>query len=134
MSLVAKEYENPYRTIESRLLRNARRLEELYREMNKVDDLDLYSEAVDIENSIAETPAGSVEEAAVQLMLVAGFLECLRTDEGIDPENLLENMERLTRSALSAVLRDTGIDLAEYGGERYVPKRTDPFLEARRPN
>ncbi len=120
---------------ESTLLRQARRLEALYRESNRGDHcIDLYNEILVVEDHIAMTPASDLSEAAVQLMLVSAFAECLRTSDGDDPVGLLDKMERLARSALSIVVLHAGIDLADYGGERYTPERTNPFRKACRLN
>jgi hypothetical protein len=35
---------------------------------------------------------------------------------------------------LSAVVRETGVDLTEFGGERYTPVYTDPFRKIVRCN
>ena len=44
-----------------------------------------------------------------------------------DTDQILLKMERLIRSALSAMVRETGVDLAEFAGDRYAPDYTDPF-------
>jgi hypothetical protein len=119
---------------ESVLLQNARRLEELYQAAEKLDRLDLDQETEAIETFISQTPAETLVEAAVQLMLAVGLAECVRENASEDPEDLLRKIERLTRSALSVVVDHAGVALAEYGGERYAPQRTDPFLKIRRLN
>lgn len=118
------------KSTESTMFRYARRLEELHNEMNKDDHIDLYSEAEQIESSMSEIAATGIDEAAVQLMLVAGYLECIRENQEGEFVALIKSMERLTRSALSAVVKKANIDLTEFGGERYVPERTNPFPKA----
>ena len=69
-------------------------------------------------------------EAAVQVMLASAYIERVREDLVEDTEVILQKMERLVRSALAAVVRETGVNLAEYGGDRYAPSYTDPFRKS----
>jgi len=62
-------------------------------------------------------------------MLASAFIERIREDLVGDQDELLRKMERLVRSALSAVVRETGVNLSEFGGDRYTPLSTDPFRQ-----
>ncbi len=116
----------------SPILGLARRLELLHRESEGMDDLDPVSEVAALEEEIARNPATDLTDAAVQVMLASAHIERLREGLVADTEEALHRMERLLRSALSAVVRETGMDLAEFGGERYTPSYTDPFRRAAR--
>ncbi len=110
-----------------RILAMARRLEQLYREEEVRGCFSLGREIISIEGDIAENPATSLSEAAVQAMLAAALVERLREDIVEDTDAVLRRLECLVRSVLSALVRETGVDLREYGGERYAPSYTDPF-------
>ena len=110
----------------------ARRLELLHQESEEMDDLDPGSEVAALEEEVARNPATDLTDAAVQVMLAAAHIERLREGLVADTEAALHRMERLLRSALSAVLRETGINLAALGGERYTPSYTDPIHRAAR--
>ena len=60
-------------------------------------------------------------------MLASAYLERVREELVDDTEQILVQMERLIRSALSALVRESGVNLAEFAGERYAPEYTDPF-------
>ena len=109
------------------ILSVARRLEQLYQEMDNADHR-LWSGLVSaLEQEIAATPASSLREAAIQMMLASAYIEHLREDLVDDVDGLLDRMSCLLRSALNALVRDAGVDLSEYAGERYAPSHTDPF-------
>ncbi len=116
------------------ILSLARRLERLYQKEQALDAYFLQNEISALEDEITANPATSLQEAAVQVMLAAAFIERIREDLVGDPDELLRKMERLVRSALSAVVRETGVNLAEFGGDRYAPIYTDPFGQISRFN
>jgi hypothetical protein len=109
------------------ILALARRLESLYQEAESFDCLGWESEISALEDEIGANPATSLAEAAVQVMLVAAYIERVREDLVEDADQVLDRMERLVRSVLSAVVRESGVNLAEFAGERYAPEYTDPF-------
>ena len=116
------------------ILSLASRLERLYQKEQALDVNSLQTEIAALEDEIAANPATSLQEAAVQVMLAAAFIERIREDLVGDPDELLMKMGRLVRSALSAVVRETGVNLAEFGGDRYAPVYTDPFRQSSRFN
>ncbi len=116
------------------ILNLARRLELLYREEQSQGTFSLGAEIEALESEIAENPASTLQEAAVQIMLVSAFIERAREDLAEDPDGLLRQMDQLARSALSAVVRETGVNLSEFGGDRYAPVYTDPFRQRARCN
>ena len=116
------------------ILSLARRLERLYQKEQALDAYCLQTEISALEDEISANPATSLQEAAVQVMLAAAFIERIREDLVGDPDEVLSKMERLMRSALSAVVRETGVNLAEFGGDRYAPIYTDPFGQTSRFN
>lgn len=116
------------------ILSLARRLERLYQKDQVLDAYSLQIEISALEDEIAANPATSLQEAAVQVMLTAAFIERIREDLVGDVDELLSKMECLVRSALSAVVRETGVDLSEFGGDRYTPVYTDPFRQKSRCN
>ncbi len=116
-------------THNSPILSLAKRLEAHYQQAEQFDFKSWGSEISALEDEIAANPATSLAEAAVQVMLVAAYIERVREDLIDDTDLVLQKMERLVRSALSAVVRETGFNLAEYGGERYAPAYTDPFRQ-----
>ena len=105
----------------------ARRLECIFQESEDRDMSSFGAEILALEREIAENPATSLAEAAIQVMLAAAYVERVREDLVDDTEEALNKMERLIRSALSAVVREAGVDLDQYGGRRYAPSYTDPF-------
>lgn len=105
----------------------ARRLEILYRQAERSDNLSWGAEISALEDEITENPATSIPEAAIQIMLASAFIERVREDLVEDTDSILQKMERLVRSALSAVVRESGVDLTEFGGNRYAPEYTNPF-------
>ncbi|MDH3595913.1 MAG: hypothetical protein OEU09_23590 [Rhodospirillales bacterium] len=109
------------------ILSLARRLESLYQQAESFDFLSWGSEISALEDEISASPATSLAEAAVQVMLASAYIERVREDLVEDTDQVLEKMERLVRSALSAVVRESGVNLAEFAGERYAPEYTDPF-------
>lgn len=109
------------------ILSLARRLESLYQQAESFDFLTWGSEISALEDEISASPATSLAEAAVQIMLASAYIERVREDVVEDTDEVLEKMERLVRSALSAVVREAGVNLAELAGERYAPEYTDPF-------
>jgi hypothetical protein len=109
------------------ILSLARRLESLYQKAESFDFLSWGSEISALEDEISASPATSLAEAAVQVMLASAYIERVREDLVEDTDQVLEKMERLVRSALSAVVRESGVNLAEVAGERYTPEYTDPF-------
>lgn len=112
----------------------ARRLEGIYQESEDRDVASFGSEILALEREIADNPATSLPEAAIQVMLAAAYVERVREDLVDDTEEALNKMERLIRSALSAVVREAGVNLDEYGGRRYAPEYTDPFCRAAKPH
>ncbi|MDH3473996.1 MAG: hypothetical protein OEM59_09900 [Rhodospirillales bacterium] len=116
------------------ILAMARRLELLYQEEQGLGTFSLTDEIEALEIEISENPATTLQEAAVQVMLISAFIERVREDLAEDTDALLKRMARMARSALSAVVRETGVDLAEFGGERYTPIYTDPFRKIVRCN
>lgn len=109
------------------ILSVARRLEHLHQEMENNDHQLWLSLVAALEEDIAANPASSLGEAAVQMMLASAYVEHLREDLVDDVDGMLDRMSHLLRSALSALVRDAGVDLSEYAGERYAPSHTDPF-------
>ena len=109
------------------ILSFARRLETLYQQADSFDFLSWGSEISALEDEISANPATSLPEAAVQIMLASAYLERVREELVDDTDQILLKMERLIRSALSAMVRETGVDLAEFAGDRYAPDYTDPF-------
>jgi hypothetical protein len=109
------------------ILSLARRLEALYQQADSCDFLSWGSEISALEDEISASPATCLPEAAVQIMLASAYLERVREELVDDTEQILHQMERLIRSALSALVRESGVNLAEFAGERYAPEYTDPF-------
>jgi hypothetical protein len=109
------------------ILSLARRLESMYQQAESFDFLSWGSEISALEDEISASPATSLAEAAVQIMLASAYIERVREDLVEDTDQVLEKMERLVRSALSALVRESGVNLAEFAGERYTPEYTDPF-------
>ena len=109
------------------ILSVARRLEQLYQETDNADSRLWAGLASALEREIAANPASNLSEAAVQMMLASAYIEHLREDLVEDVDAKLDEMSRLLRSALNALVRDAGVDLSEYAGERYAPRHTDPF-------
>lgn len=107
------------------ILSLARRLEALHRESGTLDFFDFGTEIAALEAEIMANPATSLSEAAVQVMLASAYMERLREDLVDDPDAMLGDLERLMRSVLSTFIRETGLDLAEFGGSRYLPGRSD---------
>lgn len=123
-----------YDGVVSPILSHARNLDRIIRESANLNAVDTHAAITDIETLISETPANSLSEAAIQLMLASAFVECLRADDGLDMPGLLEKAERLIRSAFKVVAQEAPIDMAEFSAEFYTPARTDPFLKDRRFN
>ena len=113
------------------ILALARRLEALHRESGTIDFFDFGTEIAALESEIMASPATSLSEAAVQVMLASAYMERLREDLIDDTEAMLRDLERLMRSVLSAFVRETGLDLAEFGANRYLPGGPDSQEEAR---
>ena len=116
------------------ILNLARRLEQAYQEDESAGALIDRGEILELEDEITKNPALSLPEAAIQVMLAAALIERAREDLIADTDEMLNKMERLVRSALSAVVRESGVDLSEYAGERYAPSHTDPFRRQSRFN
>ena len=109
------------------ILSLARRLESLYQQAESFDFVSWGSEISALEDEISASPATSLAEAAVQVMLASAYIERVREDLVEDTDQVLEKMERLVRSALSALVRESGVNLTEFAGELYTPEYTDPF-------
>ncbi len=109
------------------ILNVARRLEVLYQQIALIDQRDWCAEISDLEDEITASPATSLSEAAVQMMLASAYIERAREDLVDDMDAMLAKLGRLMHSALAAFMRETGIDLSEYGGERYLPRKADRF-------
>ncbi|MDH3476568.1 MAG: hypothetical protein OEM59_23050 [Rhodospirillales bacterium] len=107
------------------ILNVARRLELLHQETTLADQLDWCGEIAELEDEITSSPATSLSEAAVQVMLASAYIERVREDLVEDTDAVLAKLEQLIRSALAAFLRETGIDLTEFGGKRYLPSQTE---------
>jgi hypothetical protein len=123
----AKRLEATEQTHNPPILSLARRLETLYQKADSFDFLSWGSEISALEDEISASPATSLPEAAVQVMLASAYLERVREELVDDTDQILVQMERLIRSALSALVRESGVNLAEFAGERYAPEYTDPF-------
>jgi AICAR transformylase/IMP cyclohydrolase PurH len=121
---VVKQTHNPP------ILSLARRLEALYQQAEQFDFSSWGAEISALEDEISANPATSLAEAAIQVMLASAYIERVREDLVDDTDVILQKMERLVRSALSAVVRETGVNLTEFAGERYAPSYTDPFRES----
>ena len=76
------------------------------------------------ENELSAIRAANVDEAAVQVMLLSGLIDDLRATH---PDDVLTRMNRLARSVLAVLVRESGVDLTDFGGAHYVPDHTDPF-------
>ncbi len=107
------------------ILRLARRLEALHQESGAIDFFDFGSEISALESEIIANQATSLSEAAVQVMLASAYMERLREDLVDDSEAMLLDLERLMRSVLLAFVRETGLDLSEFGANRYLPGNAD---------
>jgi len=107
------------------ILRLARRLEMLHQESGTSGFFEIGAEISELESEIMANQATSLSDAAVQVMLASAYIERLREDLVDDTEATLVSLERLMRSVLSAFLRETGLDLAELGGNRYLPGNPD---------
>jgi hypothetical protein len=107
------------------ILNVARRLELLHQETTLADQLDWCTEITELEDEITSSPATSLSEAAVQVMLASAYIERVREDLVEDTDAVLAKLEQLIRSALAAFLRETGIDLTEFGGKRYLPGQAE---------
>jgi hypothetical protein len=62
------------------ILNVARRLELLHRETTLADQLDWCTEIAELEDEITSSPATSLSEAAVQVMLASAYIERVRED------------------------------------------------------
>ena len=109
------------------ILNVARRLEVLYQQTALIDQRKWCAEISDLEDEITASPATSLSEAAVQMMLASAYVERAREDLVDDMDAMLAKLDRLMQSALAAFVRETGIDLSEYGGDRYLPRKSDRF-------
>ncbi len=107
------------------ILNVARRLEALYQQTALIDQRDWCAEISELEDEITASPATSLNEAAVQMMLASAYIERAREDLVDDMDAMLAKLDRLMQSALAAFVRETGVDLSEYGGERYLPQKAD---------
>lgn len=107
------------------ILSMARRLEALHGESGTLDVFDFGAEIAALEAEIMANPATSLNEAAVQVMLASAYVERLREDLVDDTEAALRDLQRLMRSVLCAFIRETGLDLAEFGANRYLPVGSD---------
>ncbi len=112
----------------------ARRLENIYQESEDRDVTSFGPEILALEREIAANPATCLPEAAIQVMLAAAYVERVREDLVDDTDEALNKLERLIRSALSAVVREAGVNLDEYGGRRYAPDYNDPFYRGLKPH
>ncbi|MDJ0609043.1 MAG: hypothetical protein QNJ67_08690 [Kiloniellales bacterium] len=112
----------------------ARRLEGIYRELEGRDVATLGPEILALEQEIADSPATGLQEAAIQVMLAAAYVERLREDLVDDTEDALDKMQRLMCSALSAIVRESGVDLDDVGGQRYAPEYQDSLWRFPKPH
>ena len=113
------------------ILSMARRLEALHGESGTLDVFDFGTEIAALEAEIMANPATSLNEAAVQVMLASAYVERLREDLVDDTEAALRDLQRLMRSVLSAFIRETGLDLAEFGANRYLPGNSEAQKDTR---
>ena len=113
------------------ILSLARRLESLHRESGTIDSYEFRTEITALEAEIMANPATSLSEAAIQVMLASAVIERLREDLVDDTEATLRDLERLMRSVLLTFVRETGLDLAEFGAKRYLPAKDDAQEGAR---
>lgn len=74
-----------------------------------------------LEHMISNTPATSIEEACVQIMLVLSSVAEIEDNED------REKNQRLLWSALNIMAKSSGLDWLRYGGEFYAPKYLDPW-------
>ena len=73
---------------------------------------------------IASTPAETLAEAAIQIMVAVRWSDFLRSPgENINPDELHERMERMLLSALAVIVQEGGVDLAEFGSAFYLAPR-----------
>ena len=112
----------------------ARRLEGIYRELEGRDVATLGPEILALEQEIADSPATGLQEAAIQVMLAAAYVERVREDLVDDTEDALDKMQRLMCSALSAIVREAGVDLDDVGGQRYAPEYQDTLCRFPKPH
>ena len=119
----------------SSILDKARELDTLYRRWDSLTALDadgLDARITRIEQEIADTPAQSPAEAAVQLMIATAYLEYLDSDPRIADEPPLSQARALIASALAAIVGAEGLDLDALGGAHYLPpdaKVVSPSLQ-----
>jgi|GEM_PF-5933512 len=85
----------------------------------------------EIEDFITETPVQGNSDIAIKLMLVCGILDTLRDTCFDNPDAQLERAQKLTTSALAAVVEKSEIDLARFAGSHYVPRYSE-FLAGNR--
>lgn len=74
-----------------------------------------------LERMISLTPAASIEDACVQIMLV------LSSVADIEDHEEREKSQRLLWSALNAMMRGSEKDMSPYGREFYAPAHLDPW-------
>lgn len=83
-----------------------------------------------LERLISITPAASLTDAAVQVMLAASRLDLtpsFHDEETSLSQNEVQFLYRLLRSALAALRRHVDGDLTDYGAGSYATNRSCPF-------
>ena len=120
------------------ILTLASRIEAIYREMDRDEglevpngagfetgpaesELDRSAQIEALQARIEAMPAGDLTEAMIHAMLAAARIEQLRSslDDGLAAQ--LIPAEKLARSVLRVLIREVDLDLAPFGGTRYLP-------------
>ena len=81
------------------ILNVARRLEVLYQQTALIDRREWCAEISELEDEITASPATSLSEAAVQMMLASAYVERARedlVDDGACPDDIVRNAPEAT--------------------------------------
>lgn len=109
---------------ESPILTCARCLSELHNRFGENEVPDFQEAVAHIEKEIARQQAGSLAEAAIQLMLSVVYLERMREDVVVDVVETTLSLQGLLSSVLERIAEEAGIDLGEFGGDWYISPET----------
>jgi CheY-like chemotaxis protein len=103
------------------VLESARLLGDLHKELEQTLDDKLAVAALGIEKEILQRPATSVEEAAVQLMLIVSLVDRLAAQMRPDQSVHMALISSSLRSILTLISSITVIDLGKFGSRWYLP-------------
>lgn len=127
----AKEPRRPPSQLSARdprsiVLESARLLGDLHKELEQTLDDKLAVAALGIEKEILQRPATTVEEAAVQLMLIVSLVERLAVQMRPDQSVHMQLISNTLRSILALISSITVIDLGKFGGRWYLTGDCSP--------